>query len=318
MQTNTAGVVLIIMSIEVTRLFTYPVKSGAGIEVQASVVGPRGLENDRDYMLIDPAGNYLSQRQIPEMALLIPEIGESALRLSYGSYSFDIPRELKPDNSAVVDGNVHGNPVKGQVVSAEAGEWLTEVLPRYKDGERLRLIKVRDDLQRFVLPKYRRPGASNMVGFADGFPILLVSEASFAELSTVIPEDERDIRRLRPNIVVAGENLEPYAEDYWREVSINGVAVYCVKACARCNVPNVNQQTAKITKSVTKALTKTRSGSDPTVDTPEGKRPQNGIFFGQNMTPRFSFGPQIVRVGDTLEVLTSSTERNVLLRNSKL
>ncbi|MGA2453062.1 MAG: MOSC N-terminal beta barrel domain-containing protein [Solirubrobacteraceae bacterium] len=292
-------------AIKVTALTTYPIKSCAGIGLQQARLTPRGLEHDREYMLVDDDDDFVSQRKVPELALIVPTIGETAITLEApGMESIEVPLEIQPADDQLVVGTVHNKPVAGQIVGPELNEWFTTFLPRYKQNRSYRLLRVREDLPRFIKALYQRAGASNQVGFADGGAMLLASERSLAQLNTEMDEPV-PMNRFRPNVVVDGKGLEPYDEDYWRHVRIGSLSAFVVKASDRCVVPDVDQSTAVVGKAVRRALV-TRRGVNAHDET------NTGVFFAQNLNHVYTPGA-IVSVGDTVEVLERSAAPNVAI-----
>jgi uncharacterized protein len=289
----------------VTAITTYPVKSCAGISLTEAGFTPRGLEHDREYMLVDDDDDFVSQRKVPELALVVPRIGESVITLvAPGMESIEIPLEIEPDDSQLVVATVHEKPVAGQIVGQEFNEWFTTFLPPYKQSRRYRLLRVREDLPRSIKALYHQPGASNQVGFADGGAILLASEPSLAQLNTEMDEPV-PMNRFRPNIVIDGAQLTAYDEDYWRKVRIGELDAFVVKASDRCVVPDVDQSTAVVGKAVRRALV-TRRGVNAHDES------NTGVFFAQNLNHVYTPGVT-VRLGDAVEVLERGTEPNVVL-----
>jgi uncharacterized protein len=294
-----------VSAIGVTAMTTYPVKSCAGIALTEARFTPRGLEHDREYMLIDDDDDFVSQRKVPELALVVPRIGENAITLvAPGMQSIEVPLEIEPDDGRLVVATVHEKPVAGQIVSEALNEWFTTFLPPYKQSRRFRLLRVREDLPRSIKALYHKAGASNQVGFADGGAILLASEASLEQLNTEMDEPV-PMNRFRPNIVIDGAQLAPYDEDYWSRVRIGALDAFVVKASDRCVVPDVDQRTAVVGKAVRRALV-TRRGVNAHDDT------NKGVFFAQNLNHVFTPGVT-VRLGDPVEVLERSAEPNVVL-----
>ena len=288
----------------ITSLHTYPVKSCAGVELSTAEITPRGLIHDRDFMLVDDTGNYLSQRQIPQMALVVPRIGETAITLSSpGVEEIEVPLEIEQDDERLIQANVHGKPVYGQVVSDDLNEWFNTALPAYKDNEGFKLVRVREDLPRYIYGSYHGLDTSNQVGFADGYAILLTSEASLERLNGEMDEPV-PMDRFRPNIVVGGEDLEPYDEDYWIGIDIGQLAAQVVKGCDRCQIPDVNQATAQVGKAVRVAL-KTRRGKN------RYDKNNGGVFFGQNLNHVYVPGVS-VSVGDPVIVYDRAEKPNII------
>src|ERR1700728_3242064 len=110
----------------VTSLVTYPVKSCAGIELSEAAVTVRGLALDRDFMVIDDAADFVSQRKVPQLALVVPTISEHAITLAApGMKPIELPLASEPDDRRIVDSTVHGRLVSGQLIGEEFDEWLT-------------------------------------------------------------------------------------------------------------------------------------------------------------------------------------------------
>jgi uncharacterized protein len=295
--------------ITVTGLHTYPIKSCAGVSLTEARVTPRGLEHDRDFMLVDDDGSFVSQRQVPKMALIVPAIGPRSIVLSApGMPDAEVPFQLERDDAQLIDATVHGHPVTGQVVSRALDDWFTGFLPRYRDNRGFRLVQVRDDAPRYIAERYRQPEASNQVGFADGHSILLATEPSLAELNREMDEPV-PMNRFRPNVVVDGEDLAPYDEDFWTQLQIGALTAFVVKACDRCAIPDVEQDTAVVGKAVRRALT-TRRGANAHDES------NTGVFFAQNLTHAYEPGLSLT-VGDRVLVVERSAQPNVVLRRAQ-
>ncbi|HEV3048375.1 MAG TPA: MOSC N-terminal beta barrel domain-containing protein [Solirubrobacteraceae bacterium] len=293
-------------ALEVTGLVTYPVKSCAGVKLSQTRVTPRGLELDRDFMLVADDGHFMSQRRVPEMALIVPAIAEHAITLSApGMEPIEIPLELERDDASVVMASVHEKPVAGQLVGAELDEWFNTFLPPYKDNRRFRLLRVREDLPRYVGDRYRRARATNTLGFADGAAMLLACEPSLADLNAELDGEPVPMNRFRPNIVVDGESLAAYDEDHWTELRIGPMHAFVVKPSDRCVIPDVDQQTAATGKAVRRALL-SRRGANAYDES------NTGVFFAQNLSHVHKPG-LTVRVGDAVRVLARRSESNVVL-----
>src|SRR5580658_1381216 len=291
--------------IRVTSLVTYPVKSCAGVALSEAAVTVRGLELDRDFMVIGDDADFVSQRKVPELALIVPTIGERAITLAApGMEPIELPLASEPDDRRIVEATVHGRPVAGQLVGEELDEWFTTFLPRYRDNRRFRVLRVREDAPRYIKDRYHLAGASNQVGFADGNSMLLASEPSLAQLNRELAEPV-PINRFRPNIVIDGPGLAPYAEDSWTSLQIGAMTAFVVKACDRCAIPDTDQRTAVVGKAVRLAL-RVRKGANAHDDS------NTGVFFAQNLNHVHTPGLTI-RLGDEVHVLARSLRPNVVL-----
>jgi uncharacterized protein len=295
--------------ITVTALHTYPVKSCAGVSLQHADITPRGLEHDRDFMIVGDDSGFLSQRQIPAMALIVPSVGDDALTLTApGMDPLRVPLRPGPGDPPPIDATVHGHAVVGQPVGAAADAWFTRFLPPYKENRSFRLLRVREEQPRAISERYREDGASNQIGFADGQPILLASEPSLAQLNTELDEPV-PMNRFRPNIVIDGPGLPAYEEDYWTRIRVGAMDAFVAKACDRCSIPDVDQATAATGKVVRRALL-TRRGVNAHDET------NGGVFFAQNINHVPAPGLTL-HVGDTVTVLARAAHPNVVLRQAR-
>jgi uncharacterized protein YcbX len=162
---------------------------------------------------------------------------------------------------------------------AEPAQWLTTFL-----GAPCRLVRMADDFVRATNPTYS-VGLEGQLGFADGYPFLLTTEASLADLNSrmAVP---LPMNRFRPNIVVTGS--PPFAEDGWQRIRIGGITFAVVKPCARCVITTVDQATAATAREPLRTLATFRQV--------QGK----GVMFGQNLI-HTAMGT--IRVGDAMDVL---------------
>ncbi len=293
-------------AITVTELHTYPIKSCHGVALRRTRLTARGLEHDRDFMVVDADGTFLSQRQIPELALVVPTLGERAFTLNApGMAPATLPLEIPRDDDRLVQARVHSTPVLAQVVSEALNDWFSAFLPAYEGRRRYRLVSVREDAPRYISESYRQPGAANQVGFADGHAILLASAPSLARLNAEL-DPAVPMSRFRPNIVVDGPALEAYDEDFWTQLSIGAMSAFVVKACDRCAIPDVDQETAVTGKAVRRALVSRRGANAHDLS-------NTGVFFAQNLVHINAPG-LTVSVGDAVAVLERAAEPNVVLR----
>lgn len=283
--------------IQVSGLSYYPIKSCGAVEAGEVTFSEFGIEHDREWMLVNARGNFKSQRNHPELSLVQTKIeGGSLLVIAPHMGELAISMEHDPD-AEQVPVIVWKKPGTGRVADAETNDYFSEYL-----GRDARLLRV--DQPREVKPECRVAGATARMGFADGFPLLLSSKDSLAELNEHL-ENPIPMNRFRPNIVVEG--APAYDEDYWREVRIGQLRAFVVRACDRCPVPNVPQDEGVLPKEkpVSEALKATRHGIDPVNGT-------QGDFFAQNLVHVYEPGT-VVRVGDVVEVEERSKTRNFLL-----
>ena len=213
--------------LEISRLFYYPVKSCAGIETTSLSFDQRGPVHDRQYLIVNDDGRFLTQRQLPKMAFIQPQIDESGLTLSYPQQeNIHVPRL---DDGQVMTVTVWKDEIQAHDQGDQAAMWLSDVL-----GRSCRLVAVGEATKRPVNPKYAHNYEE--IGFADGFPLLIVNQSSLDVLSQQVGRP-LDVLRFRPNVVMSG--AEAWQESDWQRLQLNEEqgALTCVKPCERCVIP---------------------------------------------------------------------------------
>ena len=218
-------------ALKLSSIHIHPVKSLGGFSVPEVRLTDRGLEHDRRWMLVDPEGRFLTQRECPEMACLHCALTASGFRVTdvRTGASIDLPWELnegEPVQACVWDDAV-------DLILAEHAvrRWFSEALQRP-----LRLAYMPQPTLRLTDPQY----ATVPVALSDAFPALIISQASLDDLNTRL-SDSVPMERFRPNLVIGGGTA--YQEDGWKTVRIGRVRFQLVKPCARCVIPNTDQRT---------------------------------------------------------------------------
>jgi len=271
------------MALTLAALHIYPVKGLKGIDLQHARCTDRGLEHDRRWMVVDAAGEFLSQRAFPRMATVWTDIADGALTLSAPDMStVDVPLDPRP--SATVRVRVWNTVCDAVPVSPYADAWLTEYL-----GLGCRLVYMPDTTQRFSNPELA--GDGKLVGFADGYAYLATTRASLDALNARLAARGAPpvpMNRFRPNFVVEG--AEAFAEDDWKEVRIGTAVLRAAKPCGRCQVTTTDQATGEVTGPEPLATLGTFRHSD-----------RFGEMFGMNLV---TVTPGEVRVGDRVEIGT--------------
>jgi uncharacterized protein len=193
-----------------TGLYIYPIKSLRGIAVNSATVQRRGLQYDRRWMLIDENNKFISQRECPKMATIAVEISDRALIVNAeGIAALTIP--LEPDTSDRIQVTIWKSLCEALSYSDRINAWFTEVL-----ACPCRLVYMPQETCRRVNPKYD-VNNNSIVSFADGYPFLLIGEASLADLNQRL-DNPIPMNRFRPNLVVSG--APAFAEDKWKEIAI--------------------------------------------------------------------------------------------------
>lgn len=281
----------------IAGLYVYPIKSCAGIALRESVLLDTGLEFDRAWMLVDEAGEYLTQRQLPRMALVRPQLRYSDMVLrAPGMLALHVALDAVEEPVRV---RVWSDEVAAYDMGDIAAQWFTDFLCAAPEAKRHGIGRVR--LVRFD-PEHRRlsnmkwtQGVEAPNQFADGFPVLVASEASLGEFNrrmAAAGHPPVTMERFRPNVVLGG--IEAHDEDRIGPLRIAAgdgpVELVPVKPCARCPIPDVDPATGIPGPEVGDVLRSYRR--DPRMD--------GAITFGMNLiaTPGVE---ATLRVGQAFE-----------------
>ena len=276
-------------------LYIYPIKSLGGISVSEAIVDEKGFRYDRRFMLVTPSGTFMTQRNNHHMALIevaIERSGESdsILRVWHRTRPdnvFSMPLTISPDalNETIPVSIWDSENVPAVLVSPEADRWFSDALDKP-----CRLVFMPDSTRRSVDPAYDRPelqGRPSAVSFADGYPYLLIGQASLDDLNQRLPQPV-EMGRFRPNIVVRGSS--PYDEDAWQQFRIGGMNFYGVKPCARCVLTTIDPSTGQ-------------KGREPLYTLAQYRQWKHKILFGQNvLTDANTSG--LLRVGQPVEIVS--------------
>lgn len=241
-----------------TDIYIYPVKSLAGIRVTSWPVNEKGLLHDRKWMLIDSNNQFLSQRRVPKMVLIKTELTETELILSTAR-SGSISLALFPSSGSEIISSIWSDQCLSRTLSKKADQWLSDFLEM-----ECKLVYQPDEVIRSVDPDYA--SATDKVNFSDGFPFLITSDASLNSLNQAMGL-QLPMQRFRPNLVIS--QCESYAEDSWREITINNIGFRLPKPCSRCSVPTIDTETAETSKEPLTTLNRLRKWNKQ-------------VYFGQN------------------------------------
>jgi uncharacterized protein len=284
------------MSLVVTDLYRYPVKSCRGQRLRDAPVEPWGLAGDRRWMVVDPGGEVLTARERPPMLLVTPRLEGGAIRLTApGRPDLTVP---VPAGDDLIPVTVGDSKLLASPAGPQADAWFSAVA-----GEPVRLVYLDDPTRRPTNPAYSRPG--DRVSFADGYPLLLTAESSLADLNERVGAGPRafegplPMRRFRPSVVVAGAG--PWAEDAWRRLRIGDVVFLAVKGCDRCVMTTIDPDTAA-------------SGQEPIATLARFRRWDGKVWFGVNLIPDSPRRGAAIRVGDPVEVLDQDQRADGPLR----
>jgi uncharacterized protein len=244
----------------VVDLFVYPVKSARAIARSRVRVGASGFEWDRQWMLVDGKGKFLSQRTHPKLARIVPEITADALVLTAeDAPALGVPLDTQGERVTV---RVWDDACIGIDQGAAASAWASRLL-----GEAVRLVRTSPAMVRPANVKFAHPTPAPLA-FADGYPLLVCNQASLEDLNRRL-EPPIPMERFRPNLVLTG--LPAWAEDRIDRIEVGAVTVRLVKPCTRCSIPSRDQLTGEASTDPLPVLRKFRFD-----------RSLRGVTFGEN------------------------------------
>lgn len=287
-----------LMAISILSLHTYPVKSCAGMDHARIHIDQGGLHQDRQWVVVDGQGVFMTQRQHARMALIRPGFdGDGNLTLDApGMPTAHIPTGAPSRDAAPIDVRIWRSNTLGADEGDEAAAWFSAFLQTP-----CRLLHVHPKAQRLASPEHVHAWRSrhgdlapavpprHAFGFADGFPFLVANQQSLDALNqrlqakglAPVPMD-----RFRPNIVVQG--LDAYEEDYLAGMRTAGMTFAFVKRCARCPIPNIDQATAI-------------QAAEPGITLAEHRQFPEGILFGVNAVVGGAQARASLHIGDLIE-----------------
>ena len=249
--------------LHLSELYRYPLKSAAGEALRETALDALGVQGDRRWMVVDAqTGRFLTQRLLAQLTQLQARwLGSTHLQLSapgMADLQVAVPDEHAPLRAVTIWRDSLQVPDAGD----EAAQWLSQWL-----GRACRLVQVSSPYARQVDTAYAEIG--DKVAFADGFPLLLICQASLDDLSARVGRP-LPMLRFRPNLVVRG--AEPYAEDSWKRIRIGELEFRVVKGCSRCIMTTLDPQTGE------------RSPDREPLTTLKTYREREGeVYFGQNL-----------------------------------
>ncbi len=271
-----------------SQINVFPVKSVGGVSLSSAWVEKQGLSLDRRFMIAKADGSMITARKYPQMvtvksALLADGVVFSALGMQ--------PLKIRYQDFKMQEtpATVWSDTFTAYTTTDQADDWFTSVL-----GLRVNLLFCGEQSNR-VREKF-----GHNVSFADGYPVLVISQASLDELNKRSSE-QHSMDQFRTNLVVA--DTKPFEEDTWKRIRIGEVEFEFLKPCERCILTTVNTQrgTFRESKEPLKTLQQFRANE------------RGGVFFGQNLVAR---NEGIIRQGDKVEVLEYKKEPEFYPDNS--
>jgi len=275
-----------------TQLILYPIKSCAGIALSEATLTEAGLMHediyDREWMVVDLQGNFLTQREYPRMALIRPRIRAETLEVRMpGMMGLDLPLDLPhPDDAHTIEVKVWNDTVPAYDCDELTATWFSKAL-----GTPCRLVRFHPETRRIASLDWTG-GVEAPTMFADGFPLLVIAQASLDDLNGKLQAHGRaplTMDRFRPSLVIDG--VEAFEEDYAAAIQLGGARIQPVKPCPRCPIPSVDQATGEVGPDPLDILRTYRVNP----------RINGGIAFGMNAIVLAGAG-EVLRVGQEIEV----------------
>ncbi|MCU7940835.1 MAG: MOSC N-terminal beta barrel domain-containing protein [gamma proteobacterium symbiont of Bathyaustriella thionipta] len=271
----------------VSQLWIYPIKSLSGISLDSVLLEKRGFQYDRRWMLVDKENRFITQRQYPEMTLIEPELSDFGLAIR----APDMPVLIIPypdpqiELYDEVEVTCWDDQITAHHINTAIDNWFSEFL----DVD-CQLVYMPDNSMRAVDPEYSLN--DDIASFSDGFPNLIISEASLDDLNSRV-DSGLTMSRFRPNIVISG--CEPYAEDSLGHFKIEQIEFYAVKPCSRCVITTINPISGE------------KESREPLNTLAQFRKKNNKVFFGQNLLHKLSYiNDNHLHVGDKLTVIKPS------------
>ncbi len=285
---------------QISMIRYYPLKAAAGINVEAAQILATGLAGDRRFILVDSAGQFITQRSLPSLVFLrmvppLPQQSEAqsqGFHLEYAPPGAASPRifQFKSADHSQVNQTVSVRVWNDKVMALDLGDDVAAYLLGCF-GQNIRLCEAISESPRWVNPKYSE-GAQVPYFFADGFPLLVISQESLDDLNERLVSQHLApvaMDRFRPNLVIKG--WKPYGEDDSQYIKIgDSIVARLAKPCSRCSVITVDQTKGHVSSEPLKTLASYRKGQG-------GK-----VFFGQNAYVVSGIG-QWVRLNDAVTLL---------------
>ncbi|EGR1117896.1 TPA: MOSC N-terminal beta barrel domain-containing protein [Vibrio parahaemolyticus] len=258
-----------------SQINVFPVKSVGGVSLSSAWVEKQGLSFDRRFMIAKADGSMITARKYPQMVtvksalladgVVFSSLGMEPLKIRYQDFKMqETPATVWKDTFTAY------------TTTDDADDWFSQVL-----GQRVELLFSGEQSNRV------RESLGQNVSFADGYPVLVISQASLEELNKRSSE-QHSMDQFRTNLVVS--DTKPFEEDSWKRIRIGEVEFESLKPCERCILTTINTQrgTFRESKEPLKTLQQFRTNE------------RGGVFFGQNLVAR---NEGIIHQGDKVEVL---------------
>lgn len=256
-------------------LYRYPIKSTAGQSLERARVAEEGIQGDRRYMLVKPDGTFLTARTHPQLQRIVAQPMEGGLNVGHPDMG-EIEIHEVDFEARQFSTQVWADSFDALTTTAVLDEWFSRAA-----GEPVRLLWLGKRS-----PRYRSV-IDHRVSFADGYPLMLISQASLDDLNARSDTPQR-MAQFRPNLVIDG--TQPYAEDSWKRIRIGELEFIVDTPCSRCKMITVDPATGEFLPR-----------GEPLRTLAKYRRGVNGkIYFGQNL---IALNDGELELGAPLEIL---------------
>ncbi|MEO8738915.1 MAG: MOSC N-terminal beta barrel domain-containing protein [Casimicrobiaceae bacterium] len=214
----------------IAALFVYPVKSCRGIALREARMTERGIAHDREWLIIDASDRFITQRDMPRLALITTTLSGTGLQLGapgQPDLAIEFDRE-GPRRSVTVWRDTLPAIDQGDAAARWLSQWI---------GAPVRLVRFDRDAKRMCNPDFAGPGGAHHA-FADGYPVLVLSKASLDDLNRRL-DAPLPVNRFRPNLLLSG--IEAHDEDHVATIEVGSVKLRLVKPCTRCQITTTDQ-----------------------------------------------------------------------------
>lgn len=276
---------------KVSELFLYPIKSFQGIPISKMAFDSKGPVGDRRYMVIGPDGQFLTQREFPQMALLRTRINEDdqrsvSIALPTGEEWYQLQDNEENELAQSSVWKFSGLMIKQ---NKSVNDFVSDFLK-----QKVSLVRMPNNLFRQVNPNFVPEDRSFDLSLADGYPLLLVNENSLKELNIQNPTNPTNpsikMSRFRPNIVISGK-IDPFQEESFQNITIGNIPFKVTKRCPRCVIINTNQETGERDLNLLKILASQKNQEIGV---------EKGVNFGIYLVPLEHLEPRVIQVGDKI------------------
>jgi uncharacterized protein len=243
----------------ISEIWVYPVKSLGGFRSKRAWAAEKGFRHDRRWMLVDAEKKFITQREMPAMTQFQTAIEDQSLIISNRTDGTSVTLSAQPLTGEAVTVAIWNDTVEAIIPDLSVNQWFSHFL-----GSPCQLVYMPESTVRQTDPRFSTP--TDQVSFADGFPYLIISEGSLANLNEKL-EKAVPMNRFRPNLVLSG--VSPFEEDRHAEMNAGDLKFRLVKPCARCPIPTTDQLTGE-------------RGPEPLRTLATFRRQNEKVVFGQN------------------------------------